>query len=119
MSLFQVLVLVLLVLLLALTVVGAYRRWMGGPAAMFWFVVWIVAGASVLWPDVTTRVARAVGIHRGADLFLYCGLVVMMIGFLMIYVRLRRLRRDLTLLARDIAIRDAHVLADDEVCGPS
>jgi len=112
MSPFQIAALSVLVALMALTVVGAYRRWLGGPAATVWFVVWAVAGMSVMWPDATTRVARVVGIHRGADLFLYCGLVVMMIGFLMVYVRLRRLRRDLTLLARDIAIRDAHVLDD-------
>ncbi|MEK7731822.1 MAG: DUF2304 family protein, partial [Planctomycetota bacterium] len=44
---------------------------------------------------------------RGADLVLYCAVIVMLIGFFMVYARLRRLRRDLTLLSRHLAIRDA------------
>ncbi len=106
---FQILALGLLSVLLLLTVIGGWRHWIGRAGAVVWSMVWLAAGLAVLWPDATTSVAKAVGIRRGADLLLYCGLGVMMVGFLMTYVRLRRLRREVTLLTRSMAIRDARV----------
>ena len=41
--------------------------------------------------------------------------VVMMIGFMMVYVRLRRLRRDLTLMVRELALRDPFVSPDSQM----
>lgn len=104
---FQILALAVLLALFILTAIGGLRRWIGRGEASLWSAVWLAAGLAVLWPDATTRIAKAVGIKRGADLVLYCGLVVMMVGFLMTYVRLRRLRREVTLLTRHLAIRDA------------
>ncbi len=106
---FQILALCVLSVLFVLTAIGGLRRWIGRGEALVWSAVWLAAGLAVLWPDATTRIAKAVGIKRGADLLLYCGLGVMMVGFLMTYVRLRRLRREVTLLTRHLAIRDAHV----------
>ena len=60
------------------------------------------------------------GIGRGADLVLYCAVVVMMIGFLMTYSRLRHIQRELTLVVRHIAKREATVgTALDEPEAPS
>ncbi len=108
-SLFQMIAVGVLLVLFATTVFGAIRRWIGRGEAFLASMVWIAGIAAILWPDATTDIARAVGIHRGADLLLYCGSVVVMVGFLMTYVRLRRLRRDVTLLTRNLAIRDAHI----------
>jgi hypothetical protein len=69
-------------------------------------LLWAAAGLAVIQPDLTTKVAHTVGIRRGADLLLYCAVVAMIAGFLMIYVRLRRLRREITLLVRELALRD-------------
>ena len=60
-------------------------------------------------PDLTTVVARALGIGKGADLVFYTGIVVMLIGFQMVYVRLRRLRREMTRLVRHIALLEAEI----------
>jgi len=106
---FQLLALCMLFVLFMLTALGGLRRWIGRGEALVWSAVWLAAGLAVLWPEATTKIAKAVGIKRGADLLLYCGLVAMMVGFLMTYVRLRRLRREVTLLTRCMAIRDAHV----------
>ena len=114
---FQILALVVLSVLFVLTAIGGWKRWIGRGGASVWCAVWLAAGLAVLWPDATTSIAKAVGIKRGADLLLYCGLGVMMVGFLMTYVRLRRLRREVTLLTRHLAIRDAHV--DDGAESPS
>ena len=66
-----------------------------------------VAGVAIAWPELTTWAARSLGIRRGADLVLYCAVVVMMVGFLMVYSRLRQVRRDLTLVVRHLALLEA------------
>ena len=107
MSLFQVLALITVACLFLLTVVAVWRAWITKRESMIWIVVWLVAATALVSPKMTSVLARAMGIGRGADLLLYCSVVVMMIGFLMIYVRLRRLRREMTLLVRHLAIHEA------------
>ncbi len=108
-NVFQIIALGVLLALFATTIFGAVRHWLGRGEAILASMVWIAGIVAVLWPEATTNLARAVGIRRGADLLLYCGSVVAMVGFLMTYIRLRRLRRDVTLLTRNMAIRDAHI----------
>jgi len=118
-SVFQIVALGVLLALFATTVFGAVRHWLGRGESLLACVVWVVGVVAVLWPEATTDVARVVGIRRGADLLLYCATVVMMVGFLMTYIRLRRLRRDVTLLTRNIAIRDAHTGEPESSGGPA
>jgi len=76
-------------------------------------LVALLACAATLWPDATTRIARAVGIQRGTDLILYCAVLAMTFGFFLFYLRLRALRRELTAVVRHIAIAEA-VTPDDD-----
>ena len=98
---FQVLALAVVFSLLILSLLAMRWGWATRRESLIWALVWLVA--------VTSVIARALGIGRGADLVLYCAVVVMMVGFLMVYVRMRRIRRELTLLVRELAIRDAVV----------
>ena len=107
MNLFQILALLVVGLLFILSVVVMLRSGATRREGLFWAVIWLAAGVAIIWPDVTRVVARILGIGRGADLLLYCAVVIMMIGFSMVYVRLRRLQRELTLVVRHLAIRDA------------
>lgn len=107
MNLFQVLALIVVLGLLAMSLLAFARAWTTRREALYWGLLWIATAIAIVWPDVTKIIAHALGIGRGADLVLYCTVVTMMIGFLMVYARLRRLRRELTLLVRHLAIRDA------------
>ncbi len=107
MNLFQIVALAVVGLLAIFTLVALARGWATRRETALWICVWIAAAVALVWPNFTTKIAKAVGIDRGSNLLLYCAVVVMMIGFLMTYVRLRRLRRDMTLLVRHLAIRDA------------
>lgn len=106
-TLFQILALSGLVLLVIITIVATLRGSIGRRGAVVWLLVWIAAGIAIAWPMLTARIARLLGIGRGTDLVLYCAVVVMLVGFLMVYARLRRLRRELTLLVRHLAIEEA------------
>jgi hypothetical protein len=94
----------LLGLLSVATVRGAVRGGIRKRVAAFWMTVWISAGVAAIWPDTTVVVARFLGIGRGADLILYCSVLLMLVGFFVVYVRFRRLDRQLTLLVRQLAV---------------
>ncbi|WP_309065048.1 DUF2304 domain-containing protein [Microbacterium sp.] len=67
----------------------------------------VAAVLSVLFPQWLSWLAQLVGVGRGTDLVLY-GLIVMFLAF--VYTQYRRnvvLQRQLTLLARKIALLEA------------
>ncbi len=109
MNLFQILALAVVGLLLLVRVTGVLRGSVARRDGILWTLVWLAAGVAIVRPGITRVVAKALGIDRGADLVLYCAVLVMMIGFLMTYSRLRRIQRELTLVVRHIAKREAVV----------
>lgn len=82
---------------------GRQPRWIHLTSA----VVWIVAGVTIAVPDSTTRIARILGIGRGADLLTYLLAIAFVIATSYFYHRYRRLTIDLTRLTRHIALRSA------------
>lgn len=69
----------------------------------------IVGVVSILVPDLTTHVANAIGVGRGADLVLYM-LLIVVLGFIATtYRRFRAMERQLTLLTRRLALDEAQV----------
>ncbi len=107
MNLFQILAVTVVTGLFFLSLAAMLRGWATRREGLAWAVVWLATGLAILLPDLTIVVAKALGIGRGADLVLYCAVIVMLVGFFMVYARLRRLRRDVTLLTRHLAIREA------------
>ena len=104
---FQVVAIIGLTVLSGATVVAYLRRWMRRGPCVFWCGLWIAAGAACLWPKKMTSLANLLGIKRGADLVSYCGILAMLVGFWMVYIRLLRLRREVTLTVRRLAILEA------------
>ena len=107
MTLFQVSALTVVAVMCHATLAAFFRSGFVRRDALAWSFVWIVAGVAIAWPQLTASAARRLGIGRGADLVLYCAVVVMMVGFLMVYSRLRQVRRDLTLVVRHLALLEA------------
>ena len=110
---FQQVLLVIAALLFLGTIWALVKGWMGRKEGVIWATVWLVAAIAILWPGLTSRVAQVLGIGRGADLVFYSAVVIMLIGFWMIYIRLRRVRRDITLLVRELAILEAEKQTND------
>jgi hypothetical protein len=106
-NLFQLIVIILAGFLFVGSLAAMAKGWLSRREGLIWAAVWLAAGTTVAWPRVTAVIARALGIGRGADLLLYCSVIAMIIGFLMMYSRLRAVRRDLTLLVRRVAIAQA------------
>jgi hypothetical protein len=72
----------------------------------FWSIVWLGAGLLIVFPYVTTRIARMVGIGRGADLILYIAILAGLTGAFYFYTRSRRLEVLVTDIIRREALRD-------------
>ena len=68
-------------------------------------VLVVLAGIlAVLWPDLTTTVANAVGVGRGTDLVLYLFVTVFAYTAITNSQRIHRLQHDITLLTRELAL---------------
>ncbi|MFM1804079.1 MAG: hypothetical protein RL136_958 [Planctomycetota bacterium] len=99
---------------IALTIVALMLRGaVGRIAGALWLLVLFAGMVFAIKPNLTTTIANALGISRGTDLLLYLLVLAVLYGFLLIYLKLRRVRRELTLLVREIAIREASRTTDD------
>lgn len=103
---FQILFGGLMALLATLSLSAVARRSVTRREGLLWTALCVAAALAVLWPGSISAVARRLGIGRGADLVSYLAVVVLFVGFLATYVRLRALRRQLTLLVRRLALSD-------------
>lgn len=73
----------------------------------------VAAVVVVIFPEITTTVARFVGVGRGADLLLYGLVIVVLYNMLMQAKQRNAAERRLTKLAREVAITHT-VLGEDE-----
>lgn len=107
MSTFQILLIASLIATGVTLVALVLRGVMGRLEAAVSLLAVIAGIVFAIAPNLTTVIARAIGINRGTDLLLYLLVLAVMYGFLAIYLKLRRVRRELTLLVRELAIREA------------
>lgn len=81
----------------------------------------LLAVLTVLFPDILTAVADALGVGRGTDLLLYLFIVVVLAYMASTYLRFREVETQLTLLARRIALDEvgASPVAGQDLPGPT
>ena len=68
---------------------------------------WIGMAIAIASPASMTRLAQALDIQRGADLVSYVGIVAFVVVSLLLYGQCLHLQRQITEVARYVAIRDA------------
>ena len=59
---------------------------------------------SVAYPNLTTRVANAIGVGRGTDLIVYMTTFALICFSLILIIKFERLQREITQLVRRIAL---------------
>lgn len=72
------------------------------------------AALLVLVPDLSTKIARHLGVGRGVDLLFYLCILLGIFAFLLLYSRSRRTERRITAIIRATAIRDAEWLGSSK-----
>ncbi|MFP6658178.1 MAG: DUF2304 domain-containing protein [Pirellulales bacterium] len=106
-TLFQWIAVSVILLLLIAELVRAVR---GHVIRRVWALrvtLWIGAGLAIYRPEDVTRLARAVGIERGADLVLYLSVLAFMATSFYLYKRCIRLQQDITRIVRHISLYEA------------
>lgn len=69
--------------------------------------VWLVTAVAIAQPVLITRLARTLGIERGADLVTYGAVLLLLITSLYFYARYLRLQQQITVLTRRLAQLEA------------
>lgn len=110
MSSFQIIGLCLLAFLMILTLRGRAKKRIGVWGGFFWIGLWLASAAALARPELTILVAQTLGIGRGSDLVFYTAILAGGIGFFFVFLRLRRIEEQLTVLVRHIAL---HETAED------
>lgn len=79
----------------------------------------IVAAFAVIFPDMLTAVANAIGVGRGTDLLLYA-LVIAFVSYIATsHRRANQLSRKITLLTRELSLAEARLdQPDSDTSGP-
>jgi hypothetical protein len=99
-------VVVLFALYAAGRAVGRFRRsTIGLSELLLWLGFWAAAGVLVLVPEITQRLAGVLGVGRGADAVFYLSLVGLSYAFFRLYLRLRQLEQQITVLVRKLALQ--------------
>jgi hypothetical protein len=75
-------------------------------------ILWTGAAISIARPETLVFVAGILGIGRGTDLVLYLSILFMFVAMFLIYLRFRRLDEQITMLVRQLAIRDGLATRD-------
>lgn len=71
---------------------------------LVWSGLWFGVIGVTIFPNVTNKIADFVGIGRGADLVIYCSIIVLFYLFFRILVRVHQLNRTVTRLIRKNAV---------------
>ncbi len=103
---FQTIGLIVAAVLFAATVAAAATRAINRRAAFAWLLLWIAAAVAIIRPSTTMAVAHFLGIGRGADLVFYCAILGMLVALFLIYLRFKRVEREITTIVRQLALRD-------------
>lgn len=78
------------------------------PVVKFLIGVASIVGIYLVWePEQANRLAHLVGIGRGADLLLYCWIVISLIVSLNLHLKLKTQMDHITALTRHMAIAEA------------
>lgn len=76
---------------------------------LLWAGVWIAIGIVVLIPEITSRIANAFGVGRGADFVVYGSIIVLFLLVFQSHIAAQRLERALTELVSRQALRDLEI----------
>jgi len=101
---------IVLVIFLFFALSRVVLRFKGGVVSltglMFWSSLFALAIVAVLIPDITSRIARAAGIGRGADAVIYASIVLLFYLIFRLHIFLEDIKSDITEIVRKLALKD-------------
>lgn len=77
---------------------------------VFLVVAALISAVFVICPDLTTKIARLLGVGRGTDFVLYISIMVFWYFIAQLFARIRKMEQMMTEILRKDAIRSATTL---------
>jgi len=74
--------------------------------AAAWAVLWIGTAVVAVLPQTASWFASILGVGRGADAVVYLSIILLFYVMFRVFVRLERIEHEITLLVREMAMRD-------------
>ncbi len=104
MSLIQIILLVGVLLIFI-----SYFLWLRSAALdIFLISVFVLIGVIfILFPEITNKLASAVGVGRGTDLLFYLSVIGFSFIILLMYSKIRKLEKRITEIIRNQALKEA------------
>jgi len=89
---------------------GQLRR---GPLVL-WTILWLAIAVVALLPDVSSILARLLGVGRGADLLVYGSILVLFYAVFRLIIKQSYLEQEIADLAKALTIREANKKYDQD-----
>lgn len=107
MSAIQIIIIVFALFALTRTVLR-FREGRVSPGwGVLWVLVWIGLGLVACLPQTASAFARFLGVGRGVDAVMYLAVIALFYVVFRVFVRLEKIEHDITLLTREMAVREA------------
>jgi hypothetical protein len=98
-------------LLLVAVLIYVLKRWRSGALNVkelaFWLLIFGGILAVLLFPGVSVRVARLLGVQRGTDIVVYGSVGLLYLLVFRVYVSIESLRHQLTVALSELALSGA------------
>jgi len=107
MSIIQILIVVFSLYVLGRTILRYTQGSMSVGELVLWSGLWSAVGVCVLFPQITQVAASILGVGRGADAVLYLSSVSLSYAFYRMYLRIRTMEQEITMLVRKLAVAEA------------
>ncbi len=108
MSLIQIVGLIFCIFMLINSIVKTKRREISIFEGFIWSLVWIIALILISYPNYMSDLAEYFGVGRGIDVVIYLSIIILFYLVYKLYAKIDKLEREITLLVREIAIRDRY-----------
>lgn len=102
----QIILLIFLVFALTRVIMQLRQKHITLTAFIFWGMVFVAAIIGVIKPQVTSEIARILGIGRGADVVIYFSIVIVFYLIFRLTIIIEELRYDITKVLREIALKN-------------
>ena len=73
---------------------------------LFWTSLFVLALVGLVFPELTTRLARLAGIGRGADVVIYISIILLFYLVFRLHILLEDVRHEIIEAIREIALKD-------------
>ncbi len=106
MTLTQIVLTLFLIFALSRVILRYQSKEVSFRGLIFWTCVFGLAIIAELFPNITTEIAKMLGITRGVDAVVYTSIALLFYLVFRLYVYLEDIRKEITALIRMIAIKD-------------